>query len=240
MPATAAAATVAGVWFSTYDEFGSDRLHIGQAPTGTAPTRYGWLGAHERSTRTLGDLTLMGVRLYMPTTGRFLSVDPILGGNTTPYAYPQDPLSAYDLDGRRAHHKPGLVNPCWCASGRVASYRGVGGASGNLPLRPAPIRRSDAVLMRESGNSMNRHIRGTREYNERVASGRTPSVFKDRRWQAVATDLALRKGVPTVGRGSEVRYTYNTGAVIGYSPQGRPLTSVTVSLSRTGYHAWPH
>lgn len=34
---------------------------------------YGWLGTKQRSTDTVGGLTLMGARLYNPTTGRFLS-----------------------------------------------------------------------------------------------------------------------------------------------------------------------
>ncbi|WP_462203549.1 RHS repeat-associated core domain-containing protein, partial [Frankia sp. CcWB3] len=47
----------------------------------TAYARYGWLGGKQRSRDTLGGLTLMGVRLYNPYTGRFLSTDPIFGGN---------------------------------------------------------------------------------------------------------------------------------------------------------------
>jgi hypothetical protein len=43
----------------------------------------------------------MGVRLYNPTTGRFLSTDPIRGGNANPYEYCSgDPINCVDLDGR--------------------------------------------------------------------------------------------------------------------------------------------
>jgi hypothetical protein len=43
----------------------------------------------------------MGVRLYDPTTGRFLSVDPVPGGSANAYEYcGGDPLNRYDLDGR--------------------------------------------------------------------------------------------------------------------------------------------
>jgi hypothetical protein len=42
----------------------------------------------------------MGVRLYAPTLGRFLSVDPVPGGNDNPYVYPADPINSYDLDGK--------------------------------------------------------------------------------------------------------------------------------------------
>ncbi len=41
----------------------------------------------------------MGVRLYKPDTGRFLSVDPVFGGNDNPYVYPADPVNMYDLNG---------------------------------------------------------------------------------------------------------------------------------------------
>lgn len=41
----------------------------------------------------------MGARLYNPTTGLFTSIDSVAGGNTTDYAYPQDPINKYDLDG---------------------------------------------------------------------------------------------------------------------------------------------
>ncbi|WEH17125.1 DNRLRE domain-containing protein [Streptomyces sp. VNUA24] len=81
-----------------YDEYGN-KLH------GTPAAQYGSLGIYQRSTHTLSGLTLMGVRLYDSTTGRFLSVDPVLGGNANTYNYPSDPVGKYDLDGRKAIKK---------------------------------------------------------------------------------------------------------------------------------------
>jgi RHS repeat-associated protein len=60
---------------------------------------YGWLGTKKRSADSLGGLTLMGVRLYNPATGRFLSTDPVYGGNANPYVYPSDPVNASDTSG---------------------------------------------------------------------------------------------------------------------------------------------
>ncbi|WP_234467784.1 DNRLRE domain-containing protein [Streptomyces sp. MBT62] len=77
-----------------YDEYGN--------PEGdTTTARYGWLGGKQRSSETVTGATLMGVRLYDPTTGRFLSTDPVPGGNANAYEYCNgDPLNRYDLDGR--------------------------------------------------------------------------------------------------------------------------------------------
>ncbi|KJY28949.1 hypothetical protein VR46_37560, partial [Streptomyces sp. NRRL S-444] len=57
-------------------------------------------GGKQRSSETLTGLTLMGVRLYNPLSGRFLSLDPVQGGNDNAYGYPADPINQYDLDGR--------------------------------------------------------------------------------------------------------------------------------------------
>ncbi|MDN3263473.1 DNRLRE domain-containing protein [Streptomyces sp. CSDS2] len=77
-----------------YDEYGNPRA-------GQDPVRYGWLGGKQRSSETLTGLTLMGVRLYNPATGRFLSTDPVPGGSANAYEYGNgDPVNNYDLDGR--------------------------------------------------------------------------------------------------------------------------------------------
>ncbi|MFJ5712848.1 DNRLRE domain-containing protein [Streptomyces sp. NPDC093105] len=76
------------------DEYGTPR-------TGQPAVRYNWLGGKQRSTETLTGLTLMGVRLYNPTTGRFLSTDPVYGGSANSYEYTYaDPVNKEDLDGR--------------------------------------------------------------------------------------------------------------------------------------------
>lgn len=65
-----------------------------------ASSPYGWLGAAMRSNLDLGGLIQMGARNYNPATGRFLSKDPLPGGNANVYTYPVDPLNSIDLSGK--------------------------------------------------------------------------------------------------------------------------------------------
>ena len=76
-----------------YDEFGNPAQ-------GQTTTRYGWLGAKQRSAEAQDAILLMGVRLYSTTTGRFLSTDPIQGGSANAYEYGAgDPVNKVDLTG---------------------------------------------------------------------------------------------------------------------------------------------
>ncbi|MFF9650793.1 RHS repeat-associated core domain-containing protein [Streptomyces sp. NPDC014622] len=77
-----------------------DSNEYGNPRAGQLPVRYGWLGGKQRSAETLTGLTLMGVRLYNPVTGRFLSVDPVYGGGENRYGYPGDPVNQFDIDGK--------------------------------------------------------------------------------------------------------------------------------------------
>lgn len=89
--ANATPASMSGI--SDYDEYG-------QLLTGPGPVAgYGWTGGQQRMTSTTG-LIQMGVRLYNTATGAFLAPDPVYGGNTTPYTYPNDPLTDSDLSGK--------------------------------------------------------------------------------------------------------------------------------------------
>ncbi len=90
-------ATWSGLEYFRADEFGNPvDLGSGSASAG----RYGWLGAFQRSGEALGGVILMGVRLYQPATGRFMSVDPVPGGSASAYDYcSADPVNCTDLGG---------------------------------------------------------------------------------------------------------------------------------------------
>ncbi|MFB7739350.1 DNRLRE domain-containing protein [Streptomyces sp. NPDC056112] len=116
---------------NTYDEYGNPL-------PGTDPARYGWLGGKQRSSETPNGVTLMGVRLYDPTIGRFLSVDPVPGGSANAYEYGNgDPVNNYDLDGKSWWRKTlkwtaigaGVVGALACGASIVCGVA-VGAAAG--------------------------------------------------------------------------------------------------------------
>lgn len=93
-----------------YDPYGTPITAAGVASADdmpdTSPGAYdpGWLGQHLRYTEHTASLNYiqMGQRLYDPSTGRFLQVDPIEGGSANDYDYANaDPTNSLDLDGTR-------------------------------------------------------------------------------------------------------------------------------------------
>jgi RHS repeat-associated protein len=84
---------------ATIDSYAESDEYGNPVPGSPQLERYGWLGSHQRSKDTVGQMMLMGARVYNPKTGAFQSQDPVWGGNYTRYTYPSDPINSVDLDG---------------------------------------------------------------------------------------------------------------------------------------------
>ncbi|WP_203826340.1 DNRLRE domain-containing protein [Actinoplanes palleronii] len=95
------AANTSGASTTAYFE----STEFGAARGGGSTPQYAWLGGAMRSAETLGGLVLMGVRLYNPASGRFLTPDPVPGGSDNAYAYPSNPIDGLDLSGQARHFK---------------------------------------------------------------------------------------------------------------------------------------
>jgi RHS repeat-associated protein len=114
-------------------------------PRAAPSARYGWLGEKQRETDSLTGVVLMGMRLYVPTLGRFLQTDPVPGGSANDYDYAaQDPINAFDLDGTMfqsvnsgiCHYRWGEcggVNPRFYAN-RHSIWRSIKFASWFIPM----------------------------------------------------------------------------------------------------------
>jgi len=94
-----------------YDPYGNQL-------TGTLPDNItgnidnAWLGQYQRPLEHAPGLVPtveMGARPYNPTLGRFLGVDPVEGGTSNNYAYVDDPVNIFDLNGQWGW--PKIPNP---------------------------------------------------------------------------------------------------------------------------------
>ncbi|WP_157887900.1 RHS repeat-associated core domain-containing protein [Frondihabitans sp. PAMC 28766] len=158
------ATTDTGIQTGSYNEsteYGIDRT----ASTGS--TSYGWLGSQKRSDNSLSGLVLMGVRLYDPNTGRFLSTDPIYGGNSNPYVYPADPIGASDVSGKDE-------------SNTLKNTMGEGRGGGSEEGTQAKAARAKALAEQ-------------RAEEERAYEERSTEKAKERREAAERADLAARE-----------------------------------------------
>jgi len=76
-----------------------------ESPSNTEDgTTWGYLGQHEKLNEIEvspidGGVMQMGARVYLPTLGRFLQVDPVDGGTDNTYTYANDPVNQADITG---------------------------------------------------------------------------------------------------------------------------------------------
>ncbi len=100
---TDAAGTKIGVT-QAYDPYGATLTAAtsGELDNSAGQLDYGWEGKAQRPLEHQSGtvpIVEMGARPYDPSTGRFLSVDPVEGGTPNDYVYPTDPVNQNDLTG---------------------------------------------------------------------------------------------------------------------------------------------
>ncbi|SBT92706.1 RHS repeat-associated core domain-containing protein [Streptomyces sp. DI166] len=197
------------------DEYGNQRV------SGTA-ARYGWLGAKQRSSETAAGLTLMGVRLYNPATGRFLSTDPVYGGSANAYDYVYaDPLNAYDLDGRWSWRKAWRKTKSWVKRHRVGLAAGAAGIGcGLVSMGAAGAACAVAAGMIAGG--------AAKKLGNRKAS-----------WGSVGRAAIYGGGVASLGWGLSAGVRYGAGrALVRWRPRGGKHTKQRISHRKSRSWRW--
>ena len=89
-----------------YEPFGmasaSATFGTNSNPQNATNSAMGWAADPSRKQEQLFSVSIMqmGARVYMPSLGRFLQVDPIEGGTANAYVYAEDPVNKNDYSGQ--------------------------------------------------------------------------------------------------------------------------------------------
>lgn len=88
-----------------YEPFGqaspSKTFGTNSKPANATDQSMGWAADPARKSEGLFSIPIiqMGARVYLPTAGRFLQVDPVEGGTANAYTYVGDPINSNDYNG---------------------------------------------------------------------------------------------------------------------------------------------
>jgi RHS repeat-associated protein len=105
----------------TYDPWGNLNPGQSEPPNTTGVNSLGAYGTDGKLTNTSTGTVLLGARLFNPSEGRFLSVDPITHGCANGYVYTfGDPLNSQDLSGQST------TQPCSSFSVQTCTTDGSG------------------------------------------------------------------------------------------------------------------
>ncbi|MCZ2818307.1 RHS repeat-associated core domain-containing protein [Modestobacter sp. VKM Ac-2984] len=205
MPLTAATPNDMKVTETT--EYGESRT---QPAAGTTAPRYSWLGTHQRDASIPGGLTLMGVRLYAPALGRFLTVDPVHGGSANDYEYVNaDPINVTDIDGRCPWCVAAYLCRAFCAKGVRAAVKWINSKRAGYNVVPK-------AKNKVKNNSVLRMGNKGKDGAFRISAGGAEKYWKQmpawrQRLQPFHVHLERSRGAVTSFRGSKPRTVWYYG-----------------------------